>query len=78
MERHIYTWQSDITGFQYPLEYEDLSWDLAKILKHILGRPSEIMRSWVNVTVNLQRMEAYVLAGVGYFILVLINTGLTH
>ena len=49
--------------YYYPLELSDLSYDLAAIPKQIHDNESELMRSWVNVTINLDRMERYVLAG---------------
>lgn len=63
MERHIYSWMSDMIPYYYPLERSDLSWNLDAIPPAIHDNESELMRSWVNVTINLDRMERYVLAG---------------
>ena len=52
-----------MTPYYYPLELSDLSWNLAAIPLQIHDNESELMRSWVNVTINLDRMERYVLAG---------------
>lgn len=63
MERHIYSWMSDLLPLYYPLEYGDLSYNLEAIPLAMRTNQDELMRSWVNVTVNLERMERYVLQG---------------
>lgn len=66
MERHIYTWQSDITPLYYPLELGDLSLNNPKIPPSVLADSNKVnlMRDWADVTISMERMEAYVQAGV--------------
>ena len=65
MERHIYTYQSDVTPLYYPLEYSDLSWDPAKVPANVIADPdkSTLMRDYANVTISMSRMDRYVRAG---------------
>lgn len=63
MERHIYSSVSTLSALYYPLEFEDLSYDLEMVPEDHQDLDSiEFWRSWVDVTVNLERMEEHVLS----------------
>ena len=59
MERHIYSYQSDVTPFYYPLEYADLSWDATKVPAAALADRFDLERNYANVTISLDRMVRY-------------------
>lgn len=65
MEKHIFAYQSSLTSFSYPVEFNDLSWDDSKIFPLFLLEEHHAlkMRDWTNVTINLERMEHHVYAG---------------
>ncbi|GAA6060575.1 hypothetical protein JCM10212_006810 [Sporobolomyces blumeae] len=63
MERFIYTNKDDLTPFYYPVEKEEVLFDRSVIPEW--GNPEDdymVYRNWANLTVNLERMERYVLS----------------
>ncbi|KAI5477587.1 glycosyltransferase family 61 protein [Pseudohyphozyma bogoriensis] len=62
MERHIYSYNSLVTPFYYPLEFGDLSYDPLKLPEEAKKSDFVLYRDYVNVNVSLERMERYVLA----------------
>ncbi|GJN94333.1 hypothetical protein Rhopal_007407-T1 [Rhodotorula paludigena] len=64
MERFIYTSNDNITPFYYPVEFDDLSLDRTQIPGWFREHEAEweIWRNWANVTINVERMERYVLS----------------
>lgn len=64
MERFIYTSNNDMTPLYYPLELKDTQLDKSAIPQW--AHPEDewsAYRNWANTTINLERMERYVLAG---------------
>lgn len=63
MDFRTLTFQSQVTPFNYPLEYGDLSIDRSQVHPALRDKEYIIVESYMNVTVSLTRMEQYVFAG---------------
>jgi hypothetical protein len=63
MDFRALTFQSDVTPFYYPLEYRDLYVNRSLVPDHVKNDEQEIMRSWADVNIVMERMEGYVFSG---------------
>lgn len=64
MERRIYTYQSNITPYYYPVKFEDVVIDEAQVPQDILDSVSKhwlISRDYGDVMINLTRMVSLVI-----------------
>ncbi|KAI5478736.1 hypothetical protein MNV49_004661 [Pseudohyphozyma bogoriensis] len=60
MERHIFTYNPSLTAFYYPVDREDLTFDINKVWEGARNDERMMVRDRANTTIVLERMEQYV------------------
>ncbi|KAK4049306.1 hypothetical protein OIV83_004243 [Microbotryomycetes sp. JL201] len=66
MEKYIFTQMSDLTSFYYTVDKKDVSVDIENVWSGDRDNEWIVYRNYADVTIDLERMELYVLAEVAF------------